>query len=657
MTKAELIRKIAKRAGVPDSEAKIFFEIFLKKSSELLAPGQAVFLKGFGHFQFKKGKIRTEINAGINRQRESIFVDLMAYYPVRQSEEETQENLIFNIPALQFENFNPIDAHFSLSFGKPVIPIKGVKLNEIFIPLTGLELRKLVEAKVEKLVNELEIIKEYTKGSEILVIEADSFKSHQLEFKWGEVPSGDISGSKNSDDKSKTERGIIEESEISWDFGEDISRQIEEESILDMDKTDEFSLSETDEEDENVSWDFGATSIDENIPPDRDEEFIDAVPAKVDNSEKESKGITDRFEKIEASEEDETFERVKPVSSGFLDEEENKTTEKEDIHWDNIKENAEYEKFEPETRLTLDEEEDAPEIKETNKTVQFNEDFEKIPGEETISEEQEEEQNEFGEIVESGGDKPGAEDADTTSYSASKIIEKRKEREAYYSRRNSSPIFIIALIVIILVAVALYFYLNGTFSEKDKSLKEIPAGINNVQPEIVERDFSVPVTYPYTKNADGTNSPVNSISEKVVNRVENNKPAESENKKTQTLKKESAKTNSTLSKSKINNLIEKTEPKVDVNNPSSFTFENLPPPADSVKLHDKVAADNGSFTVQVSSWKSRSIALSQVAKFKANGYEAYIEKAEIAGKGTWYRVKVKNFKTQREAEDFLLSNQ
>ena len=33
MTKAELIRKVAKNVGVPDTDAKIFFELFLKRIS------------------------------------------------------------------------------------------------------------------------------------------------------------------------------------------------------------------------------------------------------------------------------------------------------------------------------------------------------------------------------------------------------------------------------------------------------------------------------------------------------------------------------------------------------------------------------------------------------------------------------------------------
>ena len=58
MTKAELIRKVAKRAGIPDQEAKFFFELFLKKASLKLHPGETIKLKGLGYFQLKKGRIK-----------------------------------------------------------------------------------------------------------------------------------------------------------------------------------------------------------------------------------------------------------------------------------------------------------------------------------------------------------------------------------------------------------------------------------------------------------------------------------------------------------------------------------------------------------------------------------------------------------------------
>ena len=58
MTKAELIRKVAKNVGVPDTDAKIFFELFLKRVSEIVEIGQSIFVKDFGYFHLIKGNTR-----------------------------------------------------------------------------------------------------------------------------------------------------------------------------------------------------------------------------------------------------------------------------------------------------------------------------------------------------------------------------------------------------------------------------------------------------------------------------------------------------------------------------------------------------------------------------------------------------------------------
>ena len=160
----------------------------------------------------------------------------MVYYPTKLREEEVKEEIIFNVPVLKFENYNPLDSHFSLSIGKPVIPVEGVSGSDFFIPLTGQELRKLVESRVDKLVADIEIVKEYIKGNEVLIIDTDSIKSHQLEFNWGEVPSKSISDSKLTAKSKDVDKEIEETTEkgISWDFGEDISKEIVEDSILDV---------------------------------------------------------------------------------------------------------------------------------------------------------------------------------------------------------------------------------------------------------------------------------------------------------------------------------------------------------------------------------------------------------------------------------------
>ncbi len=60
--------------------------------------------------------------------------------------------------------------------------------------------------------------------------------------------------------------------------------------------------------------------------------------------------------------------------------------------------------------------------------------------------------------------------------------------------------------------------------------------------------------------------------------------------------------------------------------------------------------------VQVSSWKSKSIALSEVQRYRDAGYTAFAEKAEIQGMGLYYRVRVGYFKSLSEAENFVNGN-
>src|ERR1017187_1736154 len=96
MTKAEVIRKLAKRVGVQDLDAKIFFEVFLKKVSLQLNPGETIRINNIGFFQLRTGKIKhTSEN---DSQRDQLLVDLVVYHPLQNQLDETSGNLIFNIP-------------------------------------------------------------------------------------------------------------------------------------------------------------------------------------------------------------------------------------------------------------------------------------------------------------------------------------------------------------------------------------------------------------------------------------------------------------------------------------------------------------------------------------------------------------------------------
>ncbi len=71
----------------------------------------------------------------------------------------------------------------------------------------------------------------------------------------------------------------------------------------------------------------------------------------------------------------------------------------------------------------------------------------------------------------------------------------------------------------------------------------------------------------------------------------------------------------------------------------------------------RVYFDGERYTVQSSSWRSTTIAEREVSKLRKRGFDAFIYKLFIASKnGTWHRVRIGYFDTQKEAEEFLKKN-
>jgi cell division septation protein DedD len=62
------------------------------------------------------------------------------------------------------------------------------------------------------------------------------------------------------------------------------------------------------------------------------------------------------------------------------------------------------------------------------------------------------------------------------------------------------------------------------------------------------------------------------------------------------------------------------------------------------------------FIVQVAAYKTYEDAEAEAEKFRNQGYNAFIEIAELPGRGTWYRIKVGDFTSVKHAEDFLKAN-
>ncbi|MEW6507112.1 MAG: SPOR domain-containing protein [Bacteroidota bacterium] len=80
-------------------------------------------------------------------------------------------------------------------------------------------------------------------------------------------------------------------------------------------------------------------------------------------------------------------------------------------------------------------------------------------------------------------------------------------------------------------------------------------------------------------------------------------------------------------------------------------------PAADTRITNTVYYDGKSYNVQVSSWRNKDKAEQEVIRLRGLGLNAFIFEAYLPQKGgTWYRVRIGNFKTVEEAKYFISRN-
>ena len=67
-------------------------------------------------------------------------------------------------------------------------------------------------------------------------------------------------------------------------------------------------------------------------------------------------------------------------------------------------------------------------------------------------------------------------------------------------------------------------------------------------------------------------------------------------------------------------------------------------------VRESEASEYGFYTIQLSSWRTRSKADMQAKYYQGLGLEAYVQRAEIPGMGTWFRVRVGRYSVLSDAK-------
>jgi cell division protein FtsN len=79
--------------------------------------------------------------------------------------------------------------------------------------------------------------------------------------------------------------------------------------------------------------------------------------------------------------------------------------------------------------------------------------------------------------------------------------------------------------------------------------------------------------------------------------------------------------------------------------------QSNPVPAEVVKPAASAAPVRAPFfTVHVGSYRTKAAASAEAERIKAKGHDAFVERADLGRRGTWYRVKVGRFKIRADAE-------
>lgn len=678
MTKAELIRKVAKNVGVPDSDAKIFFELFLKRISALVEIGQSIFVKDFGYFHLIKGSIKKAVPSVLNNEISEEAVEFVLFSEDKDLRRSDTKGLVFNIPFFDEEDYHPIDSAFSLSIGKPLIPLRGVPFDNIYMPASGYEYRRLIESKVEKIIAASEIA-ESKENFPTLVIDASSYNSNQVQLQWDDkskAKTGDQLAVENEfydepkTDLSEYEKQKTELKNIAWDFGEDLSRQIEAESILDIaDERMNMELTPKTNKKMDIEEISKVDQINDSANTIK-ELIINEIPevspvSQIDESSEKLNELLEGENELNEIYEDEVLDKagaenleadIQEVKDEVIDENTLEEDKSISIENDSLKDELADEEFWKSTSKYFEpyKPETEKDTEEKFEEVESNLDNLGVYDSDESDQKRDEEINEYSSTNLISADNSVLDEnaAETQNVIEENYaidsndednieLEKENEKQNEYfepvKKRNLIPFIVFPLLVIGL-SIALYWYLE--FYKKNETapiVNQISLNSNNAK--IIQRNFDIPVTYPYLPKIKET-----TISETVA--------PSNEDKNLDTEKNEVLKSDQKIVEDKK---VEKQIP----NQTSTETKEpvkRITSSGKSLNVGNNIYKYDNYFVVQVAAFRSISISENEAGKYRNKGYNAFVEAAEIPDRGTWYRVRVGNFSTKEEAQIFANKN-
>ena len=642
MTRTELVKKLTSYALVDEGYAASFMEAFLLLLHQQLLKSET--FKLANDVSFKQIKV-------VRNNKEFFLINCSSTDPFDTS----SEDLVFAVPELHEESKSDKYSVFSIGIGKQIIPSKEM-IDTGFAFEPSFSLKNYCREKAANLLQKGEFISASTTTSA---------------FDWDFSPTE--TEDHFSSDATLQEEISKEVQEFSWDFGTNWKRELQEDEILSVQPSLEDVVKHTfveepvDEksEEEFSGWNFSEDKADEEVETTEEigkQTKIDEVDFSKLHAKLNLPSSGYEFEEVKAKEVTQEFSidlsdfEISSDADASLEEPESTIQADEFLkNYDNPSD-EEYVHVQSTSEFVL--------TQEQEQLLAESDPFSSFTVEKTATE--------FDE-------RPEVSDwqTETPTFPLEKEEEpdklfddheKEDEEESQVKKEKGSKFWATtSALLLVIIFVVLYWKMWGIpnwikmGTEQDQLVK--------IKPAVVEREYDVPVTYPYEVKISESPKPetsteslnqnlvtINSVKEEakppiVKNDYESSDIFSKDNPRNR-ISGKPAPTKETVQPSKIQQPVVKESVK------KKELIQAKPPETKKATLiRDNIYLEGSSYVVQLSSWKSESIADQEVARLKRKGINAFKTSALVPQKGgTWYRVKVGGFSSAEEASRFYNSN-
>lgn len=708
MNKADLISKITEILGVKKPKDELAFEIFLEKISERLQLDEALRIPGIGIFQLKEepftGAKKSFPGVETGNKTELMFAPF-----VKDSE---ALYLTFDVKKKKRNPLEFSDDVFSIGVEQPVVPITENLNDSLDATSSYVLLRKTIGKLVDKLLDKSDYLENFDIWDDFINSRENSdyevFEEITLDEKFDDLVENleeteVVQESEDSEDLSELNQLDALDAEVSEETEENVTEETDpvEDSVVEdlpeIDLPDELSEDEAETDNdiqEELSVDDFEISPDDILP----EELNEEVPEeKIDESIEESDAL-DQLEndlevndleiddleniveeKISADEpEEETTEQAGELKDDDFDLSEDELKElleneedaDDDWDWgdelkqeivdqdeaetdeDQLEDQLEnhtddlFDQLEESIKEEVEEKEQEGDIQEELTTEEDTE--EKETEEEVNSEEAEEKPDEEAKSEETSGE------ADDKLDSLLQKKEVKLSAMAKIKQKMGILFWILIAVFVLSTAGGVYYFMF------------IPQEIDLSDPLLAEFettvvDSSKQDTVAHSVHTDSL------ITEKkdTIKKDEKNAPNQTA-KKPETKKETPVKKRESTNKSKDHSTQVK---KNQEQNPAKNNKRVIEKPVTRGKVRvvenisesrigsSHIYKSGDKYSVQISSWRKKAHADREAQKLVSKGHNVYIVKVYLKSlKGTWYRVRVGDFKSLQEAQDFVKNN-